>query len=80
VIFARGTGEAGNVGTVTGPPFFNALNTAFGAENVAVQGVDYAASTAGFTGDARGNAKMAELVGLAASKCPGTKVVVSGYS
>lgn len=80
VIFARGTGETGNVGTVTGPPFFTALSSALGADNVAVQGVDYAASTAGFTGDARGNAQMASLIDRAATQCPGTNVVVSGYS
>lgn len=46
VIFARGTGETGNVGTVTGPPMFRALREKLGAERVKIQGVDYPASAA----------------------------------
>jgi hypothetical protein len=41
VIFSRGT--TGNVGTLAGPPFFQALDAAAGASNVAVQSVDYPA-------------------------------------
>jgi cutinase len=41
VIFARGTTESGNVGTLSGPPFFGALAQQVGASNVAVQGVEY---------------------------------------
>lgn len=44
VIFARGTTESGNVGSVTGPPMFAALRQKLGADRVTVQGVDYAAS------------------------------------
>lgn len=44
VIFARGTSESGNVGTVAGPPFFSALRDSLGADKVTVQGVDYPAS------------------------------------
>ena len=40
VIFARGTTEPGNVGLLAGPPFFDALDTVLGADNVGVQGVD----------------------------------------
>ena len=60
IIFARGTTESGNVGTIAGPPFFSAL----GSTNVAVQGVDYPADVAGFLagGDAAGSATMAGLV------------------
>jgi len=79
VIFARGTTESGNVGTVTGPPMFTALEDTFGAENVAVQGVDYAATVAGFLGDPDGNAAMAADVEKAATGCPGTNIVLSGY-
>lgn len=44
LIFARGTTEDANLGNLVGPPFISALNATFGAENVAVQGVnDYAA-------------------------------------
>lgn len=82
VIFARGTTESGNVGAFAGPPFFSALATAIGTENLAVQGVDYAADIAGFLagGDAAGSKLMAELVGQAITQCPDTKVVMSGYS
>ncbi|KAH7133349.1 cutinase-domain-containing protein [Dactylonectria estremocensis] len=82
VIFARGTSEGGNVGTVTGPPFFEALASQLGDGKLAVQGVEYAASTAGIMqgGDTAGSAKMASLVESAMKKCPDTKVVISGYS
>ncbi len=46
VIFARGTTEQGNVGSLAGPPFFQALNTAVGGDMV-VQGVDYPADIPG---------------------------------
>lgn len=48
VIFARGTTEPGNVGLVTGPPFFDALSEQLGAKSLAVQGVEYPATFAGF--------------------------------
>ena len=59
VIFARGTTESGNVGSIAGPPLFNALGSAF-----AVQGVDYPADIPGFLagGDANGSKTMASLV------------------
>ena len=34
------------MGTVAGPPFFSALKSDLGDDQVAVQGVDYPASTA----------------------------------
>ncbi|TKA68140.1 hypothetical protein B0A55_06949 [Friedmanniomyces simplex] len=82
ILFARGTTEEGNVGTLAGPPFFQAVVNKVGASNVAVQGVDYAASIAGFEegGDPAGSATLAALVGRAQSQCPNTKLVVSGYS
>lgn len=81
VIFARGTTETGNVGTLTGPPFFDAMAKAVGASNLAVQGVDYPADIPGFLagGDATGSATMAKLVSQATTQCPNTKVVMSGY-
>lgn len=47
LIFARGTSETGNIGSIVGPPFVLALEKAFGgSQNVAVQGVNnYAAVT-----------------------------------
>ncbi|CAN9240378.1 unnamed protein product [Alternaria sp. RS040] len=81
IVFARGTGEMGNVGSVSGPPMFKAIREKLGNDRVTVQGVDYAASAAGnanLGGD--GGQKMADLVKQAKSQCPDTKVIVSGYS
>ena len=82
VIFARGTIELGNVGSLAGPPFFNALDVAIGAENVGVQGVDYPATIEGYLegGDPGGAATTAQLLEQAASQCPDTQIVLSGYS
>ncbi|KAK8086625.1 cutinase [Apiospora phragmitis] len=81
VIFARGTTEAGNVGSVAGPPFFQALSKMVNGD-LAVQGVDYPADIPGFLagGDKDGSAKMAQLVQQAMTKCPDTKVVMAGRS
>lgn len=46
IVFARGTGETGNVGTVAGPPFFKALRGRLGAGRVTVQGTEYPATWA----------------------------------
>lgn len=46
VVFARGTGELGNVGTIAGPPMFESLRSKLGTDRVTVQGVDYPASAA----------------------------------
>ncbi|KAJ0114202.1 cutinase [Diaporthe amygdali] len=82
IIFARGSGETGNVGTATGPPFFQAVAKRVGAANVAVQGVEYGAAFLSVLsgGDAAGSAKMAQLAQQAFSQCPNTKVILSGYS
>ena len=44
VIFARGTGETGTVGTVAGPPMFKQLSSDL-SKKVALQGVSYPASS-----------------------------------
>lgn len=83
VIFARGTTEQGNVGTLAGPPFFQALSTMVGGDaNLAVQGVNYPADIPGFLagGDKQGSATMAQLVQQAMTSCPQTKLVMAGYS
>jgi hypothetical protein len=81
VIFARGTLELGNVGSLAGPPFFNALADIIGGQNLAVQGVDYPGTIAGYLegGDPAGAATLASLVNQAASQCPSTQIVLSGY-
>ncbi|KAJ4413350.1 hypothetical protein N0V91_000325 [Didymella pomorum] len=81
IIFARGTGEPGNMGIISGPPMVKAIRSKLGADRVTVQGVDYAASAAGnanLGGD--GGKVMAQYVQQALKQCPGTKVIVSGYS
>lgn len=82
VIFARGTLELGNVGSITGPPFFNALEDAIGVDNLAVQGVEYPANIQGYLkgGDTGGAATTAKLLEQAVSQCPDTQIVLSGYS
>ena len=81
VIFARGTLESGNVGSLAGPPFFDALDTDLGTSNVALQGVDYAASIEGYLegGDPAGAANLSSLANLASTQCPSTQIVLSGY-
>lgn len=81
IIFARGTLEGGNVGSLAGPPWFEAVANDIGAENLAVQGVDYPASIVGFLegGDADGSTLMANLSQQAQTQCPDTKLVLGGY-
>jgi cutinase len=85
VIWARGTNQAGNVGdaAAVGPLFFNNLATKLGGTSkLAIQGVTYSASVLGFLqgGDPAGITTMTSLIAQAATKCPSTKIVVSGYS
>lgn len=84
VIYARGTGQRGNIGdpAAVGPLMFNALAAILGRDRLAVQGVTYAANIFGFLagGDPDGANTMAGLVGMAASHCPKTKLILSGYS
>ncbi|KAJ4366452.1 hypothetical protein N0V83_008088 [Neocucurbitaria cava] len=85
LIYARGTTQDGNVGAATdeGPTFFNALASRLGGTSrLAIQGVTYPANVLGFLagGDAAGATTMFNLINTAASKCPSTKIVVSGYS
>ncbi|KAI0865445.1 carbohydrate esterase family 5 protein [Xylaria cubensis] len=82
--FARGTGQAGNVGDQPGPQTADGLISALGASKVAVQGVNYAAALLTNTlpgGCDPGEAKsFATLLSGAAQSCPSAKLVVSGYS
>ncbi|KAK7053528.1 cutinase [Favolaschia claudopus] len=81
-IFARGTGEDGNVGARIGPPLIADLRAALGTNNLAAQGVDYSASVLGYLegGDPTGTKTMATLINTAATQCPSTKIVIGGYS
>ncbi|KAF8912246.1 cutA, cutinase A [Gymnopilus junonius] len=82
VIFARGTTELPPIGTIVGPPFELALQSTMGSKTLSFQGVDYAATIAGFLegGDPQGAANMAQDVISTANSCPDTKIVMSGYS
>ncbi|KAJ8071336.1 hypothetical protein OCU04_001668 [Sclerotinia nivalis] len=83
VLFARGTGEVGNVGVLTGPPFFTALAAYMNQTgSMSIQGVDYAATVSGFLagGDPAGAKTMAGLINNTLTTCPNTHLTVSGYS
>lgn len=67
LIYARGTNQAGNVGdsAAVGPLFFNNLASRVGGTSqLAIQGVTYSASVAGFLagGDSSGSTTMANLI------------------
>jgi cutinase len=85
LFFARGTTSPGNVGEAgsEGPTFFNAVASRLGGTSrLAIQGVNYSASVLGFLagGDAAGGTTLLNLINQAATRCPSTKIVVSGYS
>lgn len=85
LIFARGTTEVSNMGSIIGPSL--ASDTAKALSNkVNVQGVDYAADAAGIASEALGGSSgagtksMLADINAAISKCPNTQIVLSGYS
>ncbi|KAF4817261.1 putative cutinase 1 [Colletotrichum tropicale] len=82
MIFARGSTEVGNMGTICGPPTANAVKSQF--SSMAVEGVDYAAGlSTNFLpggGDPKGISEMKRLINKAATDCPNSMLVVGGYS
>ncbi|KAI0019258.1 cutinase-domain-containing protein [Xylariomycetidae sp. FL0641] len=84
-IFARGTAESGNMGSMVGPPLSQQLKQKYGETNVATEGVDYAAAwntndqQVGST-DTAGITEMRNLLVEAANQCPNAKIVAGGYS
>lgn len=81
VIFARGTSEGGNIGSIAGPPMFKQLLSDLGASSLTLQGVDYPADAAGNANcGAAGGADMASKANAILSRCPNTKLALSGYS
>lgn len=80
-IFARGTNEDGNVGTVVGPGLIADLRSSLGTAKITAQGVDYAANVLGYLlgGDPAGTTEMTRLVNLASTKCPSAKIALGGY-
>ena len=71
-------------GSSVGPPTGQGLKKAFGATNVAVQGVNYGAAldTNFLPGgaDLAGIKTLENLLDDAATKCPQSVLLVSGYS
>lgn len=61
---------------------FSVLRSSLGTAAVAVQGVNYTASVTGYLlgGDPAGSTEMLRLINLASTQCPGTKIVLGGYS
>lgn len=84
MLFARGSTETGNMGTICGPQTANAVKAAFGADKVAVEGIEYAAALSTNFGpggaDRRGIAEMERLIAQANTDCPNSMLVVGGYS
>ncbi|EGY22033.1 hypothetical protein VD0002_g4090 [Verticillium dahliae] len=84
MLFARGSTETGNMGTVCGPPTANGVKANFGADQVAVEGIEYAAALSTNFGnggaDRRGVAEMERLIAQANTDCPDSMLVVGGYS
>jgi cutinase len=84
MLFARGSTEPGNMGVICGPPTANGLKSNFGADKVAVEGIDYGAllSTNFVPGgaDPRGVQEMQRLIQQVTTQCPDSKLVVGGYS
>ncbi|PBP25205.1 hypothetical protein BUE80_DR003706 [Diplocarpon rosae] len=82
--FARGSTEVGNLGSVVGQPAGRALKEALGEDQVAVEGIDYAAAirTNLLPGgaDPAGVTAMRDLLVDAASKCPTSALLAGGYS
>ncbi|KAK7728888.1 hypothetical protein SLS53_009351 [Cytospora paraplurivora] len=84
LIFARGTSELGNMGSIVGPGLSTSVKSAT-SNHVAVQGVTYAADAAGIASEAIGTSgagteAMVKDVKSALSKCPSTQIALSGYS
>ncbi|POR31269.1 Cutinase [Tolypocladium paradoxum] len=84
VLFARGSLEAGNLGSICGPATAQGLRGNFGAERVAVEGIEYMAllETNHFPGgaDPDGVSEMKRLIANVTGNCPGSKLLVGGYS
>jgi hypothetical protein len=76
LLFARGTLETGTMGITVGPALSSSLGSSFAA-----QGVSYEASMLGdyCVGLPGGSACKTQLEALV-TKCPNTKVILSGYS
>jgi cutinase len=71
-------------GTVVGPPTSDGIKAKFGAQNVATEGIDYAAGLApnalpGGT-DTQSKKLMQDTINAMVTQCPDSTIVVGGYS
>ncbi|ORY70435.1 cutinase [Pseudomassariella vexata] len=84
LLFARGTTEMGTLGSVVGPGLQKSVQSALGADNVVVEGVSYPADMAGImaesSGSGPGSVAMTNQANSWLSKCPQTKLILTGYS
>ncbi|KAJ4392225.1 hypothetical protein N0V93_005850 [Gnomoniopsis smithogilvyi] len=85
VIFARGTGEPGNIGALVAPAFYDELVSAMDGKTVSMQGVNSSAYPAVvadyFTGGSESGAEaMASYVNQSLVSCPDVPIVMSGWS
>jgi cutinase len=78
VVFARGTGEPGGVGTV-GQTFVDALRPQLGGRSVSSYGVAYPADY-DFLNAASGADDAESHIQSLVAECPSTKIVLGGYS
>ncbi|MGW0163363.1 cutinase family protein [Mycobacterium sp. NPDC003323] len=78
IVFARGTFEAPGVGA-TGQAFVDALTARLGGRSVDVYPVNYPASL-DFQAAANGITDAGNRIEHIADTCPGTKIVLGGYS
>jgi len=79
VVFARGTTEPPGVGGI-GQAFVDSLRSKAGGRTVSVYAVDYPASNDFSTSTPAGGADASAHVESMASACPGTRMVLGGYS
>lgn len=81
VIFARGTGQAGNMGEYPGPQFVHETVGLIGKDKLSVQGLNYSAKVTGFLkgGDTDGASMLSNLTMQILTQCPNTNLVLGGY-
>ncbi|WP_396883108.1 cutinase family protein [Mycobacterium sp. SMC-4] len=78
VVFARGTSEPPGPGRV-GQGLADSLRNRLGGRTVGVYGVNYPASY-DFLNTATGAADATARISMMAAQCPGTRIVLGGYS